>query len=98
MKDVKGTFGQNVVKNFQHTFGLNEKGGMDKEEFQKYILNSILPLYSDSLDIPGKKVLIKINSGPGHWPVEQSIDGLTLWILYVSLCFKYYINDARNRL
>ena len=66
MKDVRGKFGHDVEKKFPCTFGLNEKGGMDKEEFEKYILHSILPLYPDSMDIPGKRVLIKIDSGPGR--------------------------------
>ncbi len=58
MKNMRGKYGHNVVKKFPCTFGLNKKGGMDKEEFEKYILYSILPLYPDSLDIPGKRVLI----------------------------------------
>ncbi len=47
-------FGHNVVKNFPCTFELNQKGGMDKEEFEKYILYLIVPLHPDALDIPGK--------------------------------------------
>jgi hypothetical protein len=34
--------------------GLNEKGGMNNEEFDKYINNSIVPLYPDLEDTPGK--------------------------------------------
>ena len=40
--------------NWGASIGLNEKGGMDKEEFAKYIRNSILPLYPDAMDVPGK--------------------------------------------
>ncbi len=47
------------------TIGLNEKGGMNDEEFDKYINNSIVPLYSDLEDTPGKQVLLKVDSGPG---------------------------------
>ena len=51
--------------------GLNEKGGMDDEEFFKYLLNSIVPLFTDTVaDDPGKRVLIKIDSGPGRRNVE----------------------------
>jgi hypothetical protein len=27
------------------TFGANEKGGMDSEKFEKYVMNSIILLY-----------------------------------------------------
>ncbi len=47
------------------TIGLNEKGSMDNEEFDKYINNSIVPLYPDLEDTPGKQVLLKVDSGPG---------------------------------
>jgi hypothetical protein len=47
------------------TIGLNEKGGMNDEEFDKYIDNSIVPLYPDLEDTPGKRVLQKVDSGPG---------------------------------
>jgi hypothetical protein len=45
--------------------GLNKKGGMDEAEFEKYIRNSILPLFLDACDMPGKRVMIKVDSGPG---------------------------------
>ena len=52
--------------------GLNEKGGMDDEEFFKYLLNSIVPLFTDIVaDEPGKRVLVKIDSGPGRRNVEM---------------------------
>ncbi len=66
MKGVRGQFGFESEQIFACTFGLNEKGGMDKEEFEKYIFNSIIPLYPDMEDVPGKRVLIKIDSGPGR--------------------------------
>jgi hypothetical protein len=45
---------------------MNKKGGMnDNEEFNKYINNSIVPLFPDLKDIPGKRVLLKVDSGPG---------------------------------
>ncbi len=35
MKNVRGEFGHDEEKNLPCTFGLNSKGGMDKEEFEK---------------------------------------------------------------
>jgi hypothetical protein len=40
------------------SYGMNEKGGMDQEEFKKYVMNSIVPLFPDSDDVPGKRVMI----------------------------------------
>jgi hypothetical protein len=52
------------------SYGMNEKGGMDEIEFKKYIKNSILHLYSDACDVPGKCVIIKVDSGPGRLNTE----------------------------
>ena len=38
---------------------------MNDEEFDKYIDNSIVPLYPDLEDTPGKQVLLKMDSGLG---------------------------------
>ncbi len=70
MKNVIGQFGHNEVKTFPCTFGLNEKGGMDKEEFKKYIFINIIPLYPDSKVVPGKKVCIKLDSRLGQINVK----------------------------
>ena len=52
------------------SIGVNEKGGMDEAEFEKYVKNSIMPLYPDALDIPGKRVMVKVDSGPGRLNVS----------------------------
>ena len=39
---------------------------MNDEEFDKYIDNSIVPLYPDLEDTPGKRVLLKVDRGPGR--------------------------------
>ena len=46
--------------------GLNEKGGMDEAEFKKYFRNCILHLFPDALDLPGFRVMVKVDSGPGR--------------------------------
>jgi len=33
--------------------GFNEKGGMDDDEFEKYVKNNIMPLFPDALDLSG---------------------------------------------
>jgi hypothetical protein len=37
-----------------------------ERKFEKYINNSIVPLYPDLADTPGKRVLLKVDSGPGR--------------------------------
>ena len=65
------------------SIGLNEKGGMDEAEFEKYVKNNIIPLYPDALDIPGKRVLVKVDSGPGRLNIELLAELRLLgWYLY----------------
>jgi hypothetical protein len=61
-----GRFGCDEERMWPCTIGLNEKGGMNDEEFDKYINNSIVPLYPDLEDTPSKRVLLKVDSGPGR--------------------------------
>jgi hypothetical protein len=56
------------------TFGMNEKAGMNSEELNKYIANSIIPLYPDLEDRPGKRLLLKVDSGPGRNNLEMLAD------------------------
>ena len=53
MPRVLGQFGWEEERSWPVTFGQNEKGGMDKVEFEKYLLNSIIPLYPDPKNMPG---------------------------------------------
>ena len=39
---------------------------MDNEEFKKYIMNSIVPLYPHTRNRPGHRVMLKVDSGPGR--------------------------------
>ena len=45
MPRVRGQFGCAEVRLWPVMFGTNKKGRMDCEEFEKYIMNSIVPLY-----------------------------------------------------
>ncbi len=71
---VRGKFGHEVPKDFPVTFGMNEKGGMNSVELQKYMKTAIFPLYPDIADTPGKRVLLKVDSGPGRMNVEMLAD------------------------
>ena len=72
VSSTRGRFGCEEERVWPCTIGLNEKGGMNDEEFDKYIDNSIVPLYPDLEDTQGKRVLLKVDSGSGV-PVPMSI-------------------------
>ena len=71
-KRVRGTFGnRDSDGNLREriwpcTFASNEKGGMDDQQFKEYIKTNILPLYPDVANEDGKRVVIKLDSGPGR--------------------------------
>ncbi len=62
---TRGRFGCEEERVWPCMIGPNEKGGMNDEEFDKYIDNSIVSLYPDLEDTLGKRVLLKVDSGPG---------------------------------
>jgi hypothetical protein len=64
--NVKGMFGTSELNEWCVKIGMNEKGGMDDVEFPKYFFNSIVPLFPDSNDVIGKRMVVKVNSGPGR--------------------------------
>jgi hypothetical protein len=66
LRQVKGRFGYAGDRYFDTGIGMNPKGGMDKKSFYKYVTEFVCRLYPDAEDIPGKRVLIKIDSGPGR--------------------------------
>jgi hypothetical protein len=70
-KNVWSQFGHDARRSLPVTFGMNEKAGMNAVELDKYITNSILPLFPDIADMEGKRVILKIDSGPGCMNVEM---------------------------
>jgi len=64
--DVYGKFGYENERYHPCTFGMNAKGGMNKDEFEEYVKNSLVTLYPDAADAPRKRVLLKADSGPGR--------------------------------
>ena len=55
---------------------------MNAEELRKYLLAAIVPLYPDLEDTPGKRVALKLDSGPGRTNIvmlsELCIKGYTI--------------------
>jgi hypothetical protein len=61
-----GRFGCKEVREWPATIGMNKKGGMNDNEFKKYIDNSIVPLFPNLEDVPSKCMLLKVASSPGR--------------------------------
>lgn len=74
MKNVVGEFGLGKRTSLPATIGMNEKGGMDMEEFAEYIRNAIMPLYPDAEPSFGKWVILKCDSGPGRMNIDLLAD------------------------
>ena len=76
MKNIHAAFGHRdsnneyLERSWPVTLGMNEKGGMDDAEFYKYISNSIRALFPDVGDRDGRRVIVKIDSGPGRTNME----------------------------
>jgi len=69
--NVVGKFGHEDERVLPTMFGLDKKGGMNSLELDKYIKKAILPFCPDVVDIPGKRVLLKVDSGPGRMNVDM---------------------------
>jgi hypothetical protein len=67
---VIGKFGCAEERTWPVSFGQNEKGGMDEEEFAKYLFNSIVPLFPHAKDKPGHRVPCSLEGGLGTWSDE----------------------------
>ena len=70
MPHVSGKFGAPEEKACSITVGMNAKGGMDDVEFDEYLSNSLIPLYPGAEDIEWKRVIFKLDSGPGRLGVK----------------------------
>jgi hypothetical protein len=71
MRKVRGKYGFEQVTQRGVTANCNAKAVMDVEEFDKYVMKCIVPLYPDAEDKPGKRVLLLLDSGPGRTQVEM---------------------------
>ena len=68
--NIIGKFGAGEEKEWPVTFGFNAKGGMDNEQFKEYFKTNIAPLYPDADDKAGKRVMVKVDSGPGRLEIH----------------------------
>jgi hypothetical protein len=67
-------------------FESNAKGGRDNEQFKEYFKTNIAPLYPDADDKAGKRVMVKVDSGPGRLEIDFLAEAWTSgFIIYPSV-------------
>ena len=58
-------FGHEIEKEFGPMVLANEKGGINNDAFNKIVFK-MKTIFPDSEDTPGKRVALKVDSGPGR--------------------------------
>lgn len=81
MKPVKGKWGHEEETSYLPSVAMNEKGGMNDEEFLKYFTTNLTKLYPDAADVPGKRVMLKVDSGPVRLNPELLVKARTYGFL-----------------
>ena len=72
MLHTKAQYLHSKTKTFSPSYGVNVKGGMNKEDFGEYILKNFAPLVApDTCDKPGKRVMLLVDGGPGRTNEEM---------------------------
>ena len=66
MPIVESRFGHDILTVFHTIIMVNEKGGTDAEVLHKMLLKLTRLIYPDCQDIKGKRVIYKIDGGPGR--------------------------------
>ena len=63
-------FGPEEKKEWTVTFGYKAKVGRDNEQFKEYFRTNIASLYPDVEDKVGKRVMVKVDSGPERLEID----------------------------
>ncbi len=69
---------------------------MDEKKFRLYFLNSIVPLFPDGQDVRGKRVIMKVDSGPGRMELGFLVEARTIGFLCLYRNTKYYVSHSRD--
>ena len=83
---VRGKFEFTSKREFPTTVGIHTKGGMYKNNFEMYLIGSIIPFYPDSKEMKGKRFLFKIYSGPGRLNTKTVERLRNLGFIYILVC------------
>jgi hypothetical protein len=66
MLDVRGTFGHESKQSFPVSLGLNNKWGMDNEDFFEYLQKKIMKKYPDAAPVKGRCIRNPIFANRKH--------------------------------
>ena len=67
LHQIEGKFGHTVRKWFDPLIAYSEKGGVTTDIFLKWVEDTVLKLYPNVEDKPGKRVVMKFDCGPGRY-------------------------------
>jgi hypothetical protein len=67
MHEVRGKFGYPRERGFPCSFATSENAIVTDTIFLQWVSEVIVMLYPDAEDVPGKRVLLKADSGPGRF-------------------------------
>jgi hypothetical protein len=70
IQNTRGKFGYKEEKIWPATTCMNKKGGMRDVKFERYVENSIKPLFPDLEDTPGQCMPLKVDSVLG-WNCKE---------------------------
>jgi hypothetical protein len=68
--EIEAQYGLSTRRHFLPSFASSPKGGMNKNIFRNWMLTQVLPLWPDLADLPGRRVVLKADSGPGRMATE----------------------------
>lgn len=71
---VEAQFGHDSVRTFGPIVMSNEKGGMNSKMFRDYCIALMEMLFPDTSDTVGKRVALKVDSGPGRLDPKLSAE------------------------
>jgi hypothetical protein len=69
-REIEAQYGLPTSRYFLPSFASSPKGGMNKNVFRNWMLTQVLPLWPDLADLPGRRVFLKADSGPGRMATE----------------------------
>jgi hypothetical protein len=68
--EIEAQYGLSTRRHFLPSFASSPKGGMNNNIFRNWMLTQVLPLWPDLADLPGRRVFLKADSGPGRMATE----------------------------
>ena len=66
-QQVHGQYGFDSKMYHDTTVAMSGKGGMNAVIFENWIAEHVMPLWPDLEDVPGKRVMLKTDMGPGRF-------------------------------